>query len=106
MLAATMLQAQPPEDDKVYKVGGAVSPPRAISKVEPEYTQEALKAQREGSVERDGVASEKAIEAMAVQAWRKERQASVGPGGHRGGLQAAVLGAQQSNWPGSGRLEI
>jgi periplasmic protein TonB len=64
VLAATTLQAQPPEDSKVYKVGGAVSRPRVISKVEPEYTAEALKAGREGTVvlqvtvTRDGVASE------------------------------------------------
>ena len=64
MLAATMLQAQPPEDEKVYKVGGSVSRPRTISKVVPEYTQEALRARREGNVDlqvvvtRDGVASD------------------------------------------------
>jgi periplasmic protein TonB len=88
VLSATILQAQVPEDEKVYRVGGAVSPPRVISKVVPEYTQEALQARREGNVDlqvvvtRDGVASdiheilqplgfgldEKAIE--AVRQWR------------------------------------
>jgi len=50
VLAATTIQAQAPEDEKVYKVGGAVSRPRVISKVEAEYTPEALKAGRQGSV--------------------------------------------------------
>jgi protein TonB len=87
VLAATTIQAQTPEDEKAYRIGGAVSPPRVISKVEAEYTAEALKAQREGSVilqvvvTRDGVArdihvlrslgfglDEKATE--AVQQWR------------------------------------
>jgi periplasmic protein TonB len=64
VLAVTMIQAQAPEDEKVYRVGGAVSPPRVISTVEAEYTAEALKARREGSVilqvvvTPDGVAGE------------------------------------------------
>jgi periplasmic protein TonB len=87
VLAATTIQAQAPENEKVYKVGGAVSRPRVISKVEAEYTPEALKAGRQGSVilqvvvTPDGEASdihvlrspgfgldEKAVE--AVQQWR------------------------------------
>ncbi len=34
----------------VYKVGGSVSPPVLIRKVEPQYTKEARKAKREGTV--------------------------------------------------------
>jgi TonB family protein len=37
-------------DEKVYRVGGAVSAPKIVSKVEPEYTEEALAARRQGYV--------------------------------------------------------
>jgi protein TonB len=50
VLAGPMLGAQPLASEKPYKVGGSVSAPSVISKVEPEYTQEALNARREGSV--------------------------------------------------------
>lgn len=83
-----MLHGQPLKDEKVYKVGGAVSRPRAVYKVDPEYTPEALSARREGYVlielvvTRNGMPSkvhevtqklgfgldEKAIE--AVENWR------------------------------------
>jgi periplasmic protein TonB len=87
VLAGTMLPGQTVENEKPYKVGGSVSPPRIISKVDPEYTPEALKARLEGRVllqlvvTRDGDSSdvhvlrplglgldEKAIQ--AVQLWR------------------------------------
>ena len=96
VLAGTMLNGQPPEPKEPYRVGGSVSPPRVVYKVEPEYTQEALNAHRQGTVfidlvvTRDGIPSdvheldqkigfgldEKAIE--AVQQWRFE------PGKKRG----------------------
>jgi protein TonB len=47
VLAGAMLLAA---DEKPYKVGGSVSPPQVIHKVEPEYTQEALAARRQGTV--------------------------------------------------------
>jgi protein TonB len=88
--AGTMLHGQTPVDEKPYRVGGSVSPPRIISRVEPEYTEEALKARRQGQVvielvvTRDGAANdvheigqalefgldEKAVE--AVRQWRFE----------------------------------
>jgi periplasmic protein TonB len=102
VLAGTIICGQPPESKEPYKVGGSVSPPRVVYKVEPEYTQEALNARREGSVlielvvTRDGMPSEphelgqklglglaeKAIE--AVQQWRFEP-------GQKSGQPVAVI---------------
>jgi TonB family protein len=45
-LAALSQQA----DEKTYKVGNGVTPPRVLSKVEPEYTKEASAAKISGSV--------------------------------------------------------
>jgi protein TonB len=90
VIAGTMLHGQPPEPKEPYKVGGSVSSPKIVYKVEPQYTEEALRARREGSVlvqlvvTRDGMPSdvheiqqhvgfgldEKAIE--AVQQFRFE----------------------------------
>ena len=90
VLAGTTLNGQPPEPKEPYRVGGSVSAPRLVYKVEPEYTQEALNARRSGTVliglvvTRDGLPidvhelrqkigfglDEKAIE--AVKQWRFE----------------------------------
>jgi protein TonB len=88
--AGTTLLGQAPEAEKPYRVGGSVSRPRIVYSVNPEYTQKALDAHREGDVylqlvvTRDGMPSEiheilqpvgfgldeKAVE--AVQQWRFE----------------------------------
>jgi TonB family protein len=88
VLAGTMLYGQSDGDEKPYRIGGSVSAPQLVYKVEPEYTQKGLAARRQGSallqlvVTRDGMPSdihdiggqlgfgldEKAIE--AVQQWR------------------------------------
>jgi TonB family protein len=90
VLARMMLHGQPPEPKEPYRVGGSVSAPKVVYKVEPQYTEEALRSRREGTVRvllvvtRDGMPSdvheleqhiglgldEKAIE--AVQQWRFE----------------------------------
>jgi protein TonB len=63
VLVGTILQGQSPEAETPYKIGGSVSSPRIASKTDPTYTQEALKAHREGDVvielvvTRDGEAS-------------------------------------------------
>lgn len=87
VLAGAMIQAQP---QGAYRVGGDVSSPRILSAVDPEYTQKARDAHREGDVliqlvvTRDGLAGdveelgqqigfgldEKAIE--CVRQWRFE----------------------------------
>jgi periplasmic protein TonB len=90
VLAGTTLCGQPPEAKEPYRVGGSVIPPKVVYKVEPQYTEEGLRARREGTVRiqlvvtRDGMPTdvheleqhiglgldEKAIE--AVQQWRFE----------------------------------
>jgi hypothetical protein len=92
VLAGRKIQAQPSAAETPYRVGGGVSSLHIISSVDPEYTQEALDARREGDVlmelvvTRDGRLShlheigqqlgfgldQKAIRrrsAMALQAW-------------------------------------
>jgi protein TonB len=108
VLAGTLLMGQPPAAGPPYKVGGSVSPPRIISKVEPEYTQAALDARREGHVRMelvvmaDGAPSdvheisqplgfgldEKAIE--AVQQWRFQ------PGEKSGQPVAVIIGIEMN----------
>jgi protein TonB len=102
VLAGTMLYGQPPAAKEPYKVGGSVSPPKVVYKVEPQYTEEGLRARREGTVRfqlvvtRGGIPSdiheleqhiglgldEKAIE--AAQQWRWEP-------GKKSGEPVAVL---------------
>ncbi len=48
LLAAAAAQGQPA--DTVYRIGNGVSAPNVLSKVDPEYTREARKANLEGSV--------------------------------------------------------
>jgi TonB family protein len=44
------LVAQEPSDQRAYKIGGGVSPPRITYKVEPEYSEEARSAGFQGAV--------------------------------------------------------
>jgi periplasmic protein TonB len=108
LLGAT-LRAQPPAAKEPYKVGGSVSRPVIVYQVEPEYTQDALKAHRGGTaliqlvVTRDGEPSElqeltqplgygldeKAIE--AVQQWRFRP-------GEKSGQPVAVMVQVQVNF--------
>jgi TonB family protein len=48
-LAAGVMLCQQNEE-KVYRVGNGVAPPRVLSKMDPEYTKEAKDAQIEGTV--------------------------------------------------------
>jgi TonB family protein len=51
ILAVTLMAGAAQEAAIVYKPGGAVSPPRVVREVKPQYTADAMKAQVQGKVE-------------------------------------------------------
>lgn len=88
-IAITVPLAALQQDDTVHKIGGDITPPRLIHKVEPAYTEEAKDAKIAGTaklgviIESDGLASEvKVLESLdpgldanailAVKQWRFE----------------------------------
>src|SRR5260370_42571722 len=84
---AILAQVNPAQEGPVYKIGGGVSPPRIVSKVEPAYSEEARRL----------VASSTVSISLVVGADGSIRDLKVARGAGLGLAERAI--AAVSQWP-------